>query len=68
MSAIRKLGKNILKKKITPVKFVGSMLLTFTIKRAGARTFVKKNHSWQSVENVIPSFTTTLHGPERTII
>jgi len=51
-----------------PVKFVGCMQLTFTIKRAGARTFVKRNHSWQSVENVIPSFTTTLHGPERTII
>jgi hypothetical protein len=68
MSLIGKLGKNTLKKKITPVKFVGCMQLTFTIKRAGARTFVKKNHSWQSVENVIPLFTTTLHGPERTII
>ena len=68
MSLIDKLEKNTLKKKITAVKFVGSMQLTFTIKRAGARTFVKKNHSWQSVENVIPAFTITQHGPERTII
>jgi len=64
MSLIGKLGKNTLKKKITPVKFVGCIQLTFTIKREGARTFVKKNYSWQSVENVIPSFTTTLHGQE----
>lgn len=68
MSLIDKLEKNTLKKKITPVKFVGLTQLTFTTKRVGARTFVKRNHSWQLVENVIPAFTITLHGPERTII
>jgi hypothetical protein len=68
MSLIDKLEKNTLKKKITPVKFVGLTQLTFTTKRVGARTFVRRNHSWQSVGCATQKFTITQHGPERTII
>ena len=68
MSLIGKLGKNTLKKKITPVKYVECMQQTYIIKKVGVKIFVKKNRSWRSVELVIPESMTTLHGPERTII